>query len=249
MALTDFRQLRQEVQPADVILVEGISRLSGVIQAVTLSAWTHAALYVGRLEELPDNDLRERLAREEGWAPDQQLLLEAEMGRGTVICPLDRYKKYHLRICRPEGLLAEDVDKVIQFGLDRLGTPYDVRQIFDLLRFFMPYSLLPRRWRSSLFEAAHGEMTRTVCSTLIGEAFASVRYPILPHIQCDEAGKPHFQQRNSKLFTPRDFDHSPYFEVIKYPFLGDEDIKLYRDLPWDEMGPREEDAKRLDSAA
>ena len=35
---------------------------------------------------------------------------------------------------------------------------------------------------------------------------------------------------------PRDFDYSPYFSIIKYPFLGMNDIGLYRRLPWDKEG-------------
>ena len=233
LPLSDFASVRSHLRRADVILVEGRSRVSGVIQAVTLSSWSHAALYVGRLADLPDTETVRRAARRHGWTSDQQLLCEAELGRGTVLTPLEAYDGYHLRICRPENLLPEDVDLVIDYAMGRLGTPYNLRQILDLLRFFFPYGLLPRRWRSSLFEVGHGDFTRTVCSTLIARAFASVRYPILPTIQQNASGKYIFRSRNSKLFAPRDFDYSPYFEIIKYPFLGD-DCAMYRNLHWAE---------------
>jgi len=42
-----------------------------------------------------------------------------------------------------------------------------------------------------------------------------------------------FDIRNPKLFAPRDFDYSPYFSIIKYPYLGMNDLGLYRRLPWD----------------
>ena len=48
---TDFERLCEQIQPVDVILVEGRSRVAGIIQSVTLSAWTHAALYIGRAED------------------------------------------------------------------------------------------------------------------------------------------------------------------------------------------------------
>lgn len=238
LPLNDFRRTREHLQPADVLLVEGRTRVAGVIQTVTLSSWSHSAIYLGRLRDLPKIPEVRAQAAEHGWPDDQQLLCEAELGKGTVLCPLETYNGFHLRICRPTDLLPEDANKVIEFVLNRLGTPYDIRQIFDMLRFFFPYGLLPRRWRSSLFEAGHGDFTRTVCSTLIARAFASVRYPILPHVQFDAEGEFVLLQRNCRLFSPRDFDYSPYFGIIKYPFLGD-DVAMYRDLRWEEDEPSE----------
>jgi hypothetical protein len=236
MPLNDFGRLCEQVQPADVLLVEGRSLLSGVIQAVTLSSWSHSALYLGRLRDLPDAALRERLAAARGWAPQQQLLMESEMGQGTLIVPIEKYASFHLRICRPRDLRPDDVAMVIRYLLNRIGMPYDMRQIFDLLRFMFPYGLLPRRWRSSLFETMPGEITRAVCSTLIAEAFAAVRFPILPVIHRGAGNTYKFYRRNSRLMTPRDFDYSPYFDIVKYPFFGGRDIQLYRDVPWDDMG-------------
>lgn len=234
MPLNDFGRLREHLQPADVVLVQGLSRMSGVIQAVTLSSWTHAALYIGTLDELSDQALAARLTRDNGWSGDQQLLIEAEVGLGCVITPVDRYEPYHLRLCRPRDLPASDRETVVRHAISRLGTAYDLRQIVDLLRFLFPYGLLPRRWRSSLFEIGHGQATRLVCSTLIAESFHAVRYPILPHLQRGKDGGHIFRYSNSRLFTPRDFDYSPYFDIIKYPFFGDEDTRLYREMDWDD---------------
>lgn len=234
-----------------MVLVEGRTRVSGVIQAVTLSNWSHAALYVGRLRELPDPALREHLRRRNGWKPDTRLVLEAELGLGTVLSDLNKYRSHHVRICRPHDLLPEDADRLVRFALKQLGTLYDIRQIFDLLRFFFPYGLLPRRWRSSLFDYRSGAHARTVCSTLIAEAFACVRFPILPIIQRDESGELTFMPRNSRLFVPRDFDNSPYFQVIKYPFLGGRDMELYRQMRWNTHGVLDTDVNQevLDSGA
>jgi len=104
----------------------------------------------------------------------------------------------------------------------------------DLARFFFPWGVLPRRWRSSLFQHNAGEATRTVCSTLLAEAFGSVNFPILPFIWRATDGSIRFFKRNPRLFAPRDFDYSPYFHIIKYPFLGMGDLGLYRRLPWSE---------------
>ena len=43
-------------------------------------------------------------------------------------------------------------------------------------------------------------------------------------------------RRNEMLTTPSDFDFSPYFEIIKYPILGINDLAVYRRLPWDQNG-------------
>ena len=44
-------------------------------------------------------------------------------------------------------------------------------------------------------------------------------------------------RRNPKLCTPSDFDYSPYFEIIKYPFLDFATHSSYRLLPWSESSP------------
>lgn len=229
---SDFGEMRQHLRPADIILLEGRTRIAGVIQAVTLSSWTHAALYIGRPMDMLDPDIAGRLCDEYGFAEDTQLILEAEIGEGVIISRLSRYATEHLRLCRPSALTPEDAQAVIGYAFDRLGVAYDVRQIFDLLRFFFPYGLLPRYWRSSLFEVGSGKIAHTICSTLLAEAFNSVHYPVLPRVYPGGDGKPVFHELNSRLMTPRDFDYSPYFDIVKYPFYGEE-VENYRDLPWD----------------
>ena len=231
----DFERLCEQLRPADVVLVEGRTRISGIIQSVTLSSWTHAGLYVGRLDDLAAGDAVARL-RDAGVPGDMPVLLEAEIGRGVHLSPITRYAREHLRLCRARELSVRDAQTVVAFALARLGAPYNLRQIGDLLRFFFPYGLLPRRWRSSLFEAGHGDMARTICSTLIARAFARVRYPILPEMHRGPHGEVVLHRRNARLVTPRDFDHSPYFEIVKYPFFGD-DVARYRELSWADDRP------------
>jgi len=232
--LSDFGQMRGHLRPADVILVEGRTRVAGIIQAVTLSSWTHAALYLGRPRDLADPDLATFLCDQLQFAPDEQLILEAEIGKGVIVSSLTRYSQEHLRLCRPSALTTQDAQAVIAYALARLGMPYDVRHIFDLLRFFFPYGLLPRYWRSSLFEAHSGEIVRTICSTLLAEAFSSVHYPILPRVLPGGDGELIFHELDARLHTPRDFDYSPYFDIVKYPFYS-EDAMSYRDLRWDDQ--------------
>jgi len=235
----DFSRLAIEVKPCDVVLVEGRNRISSFIKTITLSSWTHSALYIGRLEDVDDPELRAEIQRHYAGDANEQLLIEPLLGQGTVISPLSNYKNDHLRICRPKSLSARDGQQVIAEAVKYFGREYDIRQLVDLARFVFPYGVLPRRWRSNLFELNAGEQAKTVCSTMIAEVFAAVHYPILPVIHRDEAGGLRMYKRNPRLYTPRDFDYSPYFEIIKYPILGfdsSDDIELYRQLPWDKDG-------------
>jgi hypothetical protein len=84
-----------------------------------------------------------------------------------------------------------------------------------------------------LFQHNAGGPTRTVCSTLMAEAFASVNFPVLPIVEQDDQGHLTFYKRNPRLFAPRDFDYSPYFDIIKYPFVA-VTAAAYKDLPWEE---------------
>jgi hypothetical protein len=120
---------------------------------------------------------------------------------------------------RPKGLNRHDARQVLAFALSRVGRPYDVRQILDRARFLFPWAIMPRRWRSTLFHHRVGLSTRTVCSTMIAQGFDAVRFPILPLVQRHEGTTMRLFRRNPLLCTPKDFDYSPYFEIIKYPFL------------------------------
>lgn len=247
--LCDFQRLSAELKPGDVLLVEGRSRVAQSIKLITQSAWTHAALCVGRLHDIGDPGLRNLVVQYYQRDHSEQLLVEAVLGEGTRVSPLSKYRKDHLRLCRPEGLSAADAQMVIAYAIRRLGSDYDVRQLLDLARFFFPWAILPRRWRSSLFQHNVGESTRTVCSCLLAQAFSTVDFPILPFIDKRDDGTVRFFKRNPRLFTPKDFDYSPYFHIIKYPFPGLEDVGVYRNLPWSSSPAIYSDRDRSYSAA
>ncbi|MBT4521542.1 MAG: hypothetical protein HOC23_16205 [Halieaceae bacterium] len=230
--LCNFEQICQEIKSCDVILVEGRSRVSEVIKLITQSSWSHAALYIGRLGDVDDTLLRESLRQHYSGSADVQLIIESELGMGTVVRPLTRYETEHLRICRPRGICHQDSQKVVRYAVGRLGTAYDVRQIFDLARFLFPWFIMPRRWRSSLFRARAGSSTHTVCSTMIAEAFGSIQFPILPLVKQIKQSEVKLYLRNPRLCTPSDFDYSPYFDIIKYPFLDFNNYAEQRLLPW-----------------
>lgn len=233
--LCDFERIRYELRPCDVLLIEGRSRISEVIKQITQSSWSHACIYIGRLHDVDNVALRKELEQKFNGDPNVQLVIEGYLGKGTIVSPLENYKSDHIRICRPRGLSRQDAQQVTAFAIHKLGTDYDMRQIFDLARFLVPWSILPRRWRSSLFVHHAGQSTKTVCSTMIAEAFSSIDFPILPVVKQHEESGVELYVRNPRLFTPRDFDYSPYFEIIKYPFISFLESP-YRNLPWNRQG-------------
>lgn len=237
LELEDHERLQSELQPADVILVEGRARVSRIIQSVTRSRWSHAALYVGRAQALINTfpALADQIVDGDLNA-NHPMLLEAELGQGVALVPLQKYGNDHLRLCRPKGLSSEDLRTLMEYGFSKIGSQYNLRQVMDLLRLLIPFPLLPRRWRSSLFTFAPGGVVRTICSSLIASCFYQVRYPIVPVLKKRDESTLILQRQNIRLLTPADFDASPYFEIIKYPVLGGEDLNFYRQLPWDDEG-------------
>ncbi len=229
--LSDFERLNHELRPCDVILVEGRSRISDIIRWLTNSPWTHAALYIGKLYDIEDTDLRTQISEIYEGDPSERLIIESELGHGTVVRPLSVYKHEHLRLCRPSRLSHKDSAEVVRHAASQIGLDYDVRQIFDLMRFLLPWYVLPKRWASTLFRQKNHKPAKTVCSTMIAESFGQVNFPILPLVKHTDHGKTQLFRRNPRLCTPSDFDYSPYFEVIKYPFM-DFYHEEYHLLPW-----------------
>lgn len=232
----DFNRLKYEIRPGDVLLIEGRSRISSVIRTLTQSPWTHAALYIGRLIDFDDEETRDIIRKHIDTKDNARLIIEDLIDKGTTITALNFYHNHHIRICRPIGITPSDLHLVINYAIRALGQPYNVRHLLDLARFLLPWTILPRRWGSSLFRTSTGEPESGICSSLIAEAFASVQFPILPFIIPHEEGYEVFH-RNPYLYTPKDFDYSPYFEIIKYPlFNPDEPLPYYRRLPWTKRG-------------
>lgn len=230
--LSDFDRLRYEIRPCDVLLVEGISRISDIIRATTQSPWTHSMLYIGRLHDVENPLLRQRIREVYHGDEREQLVIESLLGKGTIVTSLSFYQEMHMRICRPKGISRQDAQNVIAYAIGRLGREYDVRQVVDLARLLIPWGILPRRWRSSLFQYKPNETTRQICSSLLAEAFASVRFPILPILHRREDKTLELITRNPRLYAPKDFDYSPFFEIIKYPFFSLSEDGMYRHLPW-----------------
>ena len=209
---SDPETLHRTLQPGDILLVEGNQKISAAIKYLTQSTWSHSALYVGdALPEPTDGAERPRL-------------VEVNLGQGCVAVPLSKYRTYNTRICRPSGLTPDDRQAVVDFMLGRLGTRYDMKNIFDMLRYFFPTPPVPVRWRRRMIAFGSGDPTRAICSTMIAQAFERIRYPILPEITLAPgraSAQSHYSRReilhirHFSLYTPRDFDLSPYFQIVK----------------------------------
>lgn len=243
--LSDFERLRYEIKPSDIILIEGRTRISGIIKQITQSAWSHAAVYIGRLNDFWDESQKTHIRSFYTGDAREPLVVESVLGKGTVVTPLSFYRRDHLRICRPRGIAPKDAEHVIAYVVSRLGTEYDVRQLFDLARFFLPWGILPRRWRSSLFENKPGPAVKVICSTMIAEAFNSVRFPILPLVRESEGKVLQLVPVHPRLMVPKDFDYSPYFDIIKYPYISIDLEGTYRKLPWGDEGEFTKDREKI----
>jgi len=210
-AVSDPQRLAAALVPGDVLLVEGNRRVSTAIKYLTQSRWSHAALYVGDFTRI-------------GSGVDAPTLIEADIEHGVIAVPLTSVAGVNTRICRPVGLEPQDCQRVCRYAIERLGLKYDLRNIIDLARYLLPVPPVPVYLRRRMLALGSGDPTRAICSTLIAQAFQSVRYPILPRIErqapSDATARVYgvreiLHIRHYSLFTPRDFDVSPYFKVIK----------------------------------
>lgn len=214
---SDPETLARTLRPGDILLVEGNQKVSAAIKYLTQSTWSHAALFVGDAAPLTIDQAALPAA-------ERPQLIEVNLGEGCVAVPLTKYRTYNTRICRPIGLTPEDRDTVLTFMVSRLGLKYDMKNITDMLRYFLPTPPIPVRWRRRMIAFGSGDPTRAICSTLIAEAFETIRYPILPDVMRapgHAAATSTYSRdeilhiRHHSLYTPRDFDLSPYFEIVK----------------------------------
>ena len=232
---SDPNALAASLRPGDVLLVEGNNHISGVIKYLTQSTWSHAALYVGPLGGRVNAD------------GETHTLIEAELGIGVNSAPLSKYSRFHTRVCRPIGLTETDCQQVCEYAIQRIGLEYDIKNITDLMRYLMPLPV-PQRWRRRALALGSSDSTRIICSALIAQAFESVRYPILPRVTRTEsrvARRELLEIRHSSLYTPRDFDISPYFSVVK-PTI--ENGFEYKKLHWADLPLPPEEPPSVDAS-
>ncbi|MDD9896098.1 MAG: YiiX/YebB-like N1pC/P60 family cysteine hydrolase [Gammaproteobacteria bacterium] len=214
-----IKDVAKVLKTGDIVLVEGNTRISIAIKYLTQSSWSHACLYIGEEED----------------SAEKETLLEADLRAGVRVVSLKHFEEFNLRICRPVNLIDEDRKKLLAFAKAKIGQKYDLKNVFDLVRYIIQKPPVPNRYRRAMIALGSGEPTKAICSTLIAESFQSIGYPILPRReggQGIDGEVPQFYRRHFTHFTPRDFDLSPYFEVIKPTLEKGFD---YRDLRWKDI--------------
>ncbi len=244
--------LKSQIRTGDVLLVEGSQRISEVVKYLTQSSWSHSAIYIGD-ELIRSNHPLAEQARTTFGGDAQFLLVEALVEEGGVLSPLSKYVEYNIRLCRPYNLQPQDCQVILDDVISQLGYTYDLQNILDLARYFLPVSLVPRRFRRRALHFGSGRPTQVICSSMIAASFGKVRFPILPHVEStpdaqetrspfyhrffakeqNTRDRPAFRRRHPTLITPRDFDLSPYFHAIKFNIIGSRRLD-YRNIIWAE---------------
>ncbi len=220
--VNNMDHLLRVIRKGDVVLVEGRSRVSRIIQLLTQSSWSHSAFYVG--DALAGN--------EEGKAdtPDRRhMLIEADATSGVTAVPLGKYCDENIRVCRPFGIGAQDLESVVAEVIGNLGKRYDHQNILDLALLSLPLFMNPFKKRT--IKACLGGCTEyeVICSGMIAKAFQRVGYPIVPALSPykdtteDVSRNPYgakLVMRHYSRIVPRDFDLSPNFDIVKFNIIA-----------------------------
>ena len=155
-------EIKSVLRPCDVILIEGKSRVSKAIQFITESNWSHAAIFIGKYKKF------------------ENCLIEVKLVDGCVYTDLNYYSNYNIRVCRPMFLSPAMKKDMLIFFKNKIGVTYDLRNIFDLIRFIYPNPPVPKKYRRNLIGIGAGNPTKAICSTLIAQGFQKQNHPILP---------------------------------------------------------------------
>ncbi len=217
----DLAALKRSIRKGDILLSQGNQRVSAIIRYLTQSPWSHAMLYIGD-ELLVHGGERAQRAREAFGEGAEHLLIDA-VPQGVIAAPLSRYVDYNIRLCRPR-LAPEDCKTVLEDAIAAIGWRYDLRNLVDLARYYLPAELVPQRLRRQGPRLGSGARATVICTSLIGALFDRVGYPIHPI----RDGR----RRHPSLLAPCDFDRSPYFEIVKFN-AGDESFD-YRSIAWND---------------
>ena len=252
----DPEALQRQIRKGDVLLVDGDGRISAMIKYLTQSSWSHAAFYIGD-EMLRRGGEQAEQARRAFGEEAAHLLVEA-LPQGVVASPLSKYIDFNIRLVRPHRLRSDHLQSILDDHVASIGWRYDLRNVFDLARYLVPVSLIPSRLRRTALHFGSGAPTEVICSSLIGQIFQRVRFPVLPAVEFPDNAEevvPRrgrllrlifgydsvrytgiFHMRHPTLLTPRDFDLSPYFEIIKFNVIIDGNFDYTR-IQWAKQDP------------
>ncbi len=226
--VNDIPRLHTIIRKGDVVLVEGRSEMSRVIKLFSSSHWSHVAMYVGD-ELVQPHQPDANVYKTRFGSQARHLLVEAYSGQGVVVTPLDSYRDFNIRICRPYGIRLKDMDAVVADVVSNIGRHYDDRNIQEIAHLVLASVFKPNNQRSHKACLGSCNDFQVICSGMIARAFQRVGYPIVPalHPLAEENGELTSNPYGAKLIMrhfsqilPRDFDLSPNFEVIKFNIVG-----------------------------
>ena len=247
----DFEGLKRQIRKGDVLLVKGDLRVSSVIKYLTQSSWSHAAVYIG--DELLKRGGEPRERALEAFGDEAQHLIVEALFEGVVVAPLIKYVDSNVRLCRPHRLRPEHLELILDDAIAAIGWQYDVRNILDLAWHLVLVSLFPSRYRRDVQRLGSGAATEVICTSLLGRLFNKVGFPVLPSVTYPDGVDPRrapvrrarlewlrrtrspdvgvFRQLHHTLLTPRDFDLSPYFDIVKFNVIEQSGFD-YQRIEW-----------------
>jgi hypothetical protein len=248
----DLEATKQYMRKGDVLLVDGHLRVSVLIKYLTHSPWSHAALYVG--DELLQRGGALRALAEEHFGSEAEHVVVEALTEGVVASPLSKYIDHNLRICRPHRLRSKHLTRILDGAIGAIGWRYDLRNVFDLALHLGGAAMLPPRHRKRALRFGSGAARSVICSSLLGQLFDDVGFPVLPQVSYMDApggserparrallsmlsrrdeARNVYRRRHPTLLMPRDFDLSPFFRVVKVGAMGTRGFD-YERIAWED---------------
>jgi hypothetical protein len=259
----DLSALKAHIRKGDVLLVEGDQRVSAIIRYLTQSSWSHSALYIGDELLRRGGEQAEWARRHFGDEAAHLLVEAVPRGVlasplakyvdfNVRICRPHRLRSEHLQVIMDEAVAAigwrYDLRNVfdlarylipVQFVPPRLrlaalhfgsGEPTEVicssliARLFYRVRFpILPHQVeeaTPRLARAAWEPPHEATLGAALTRRVLGRPSRS-EYTGL------------FRMRHPTLVTPRDYDLSPFFDVVKFNPLARGDFDYSR-MRWEE---------------
>lgn len=190
--VTDYRTLRPRLRSGDVMLCSGNGVFSAMIQQVTESVWSHAALVL-RLDAI-----------------DRVMLLESVEPVGVRTIRLSKYLDNYRNdgLPYPGGIVvirhrhferqvdAEKLKELSGFAVNCLGRPYDREDIARIAARIMAARLdyTQEQWRRIERNEDY------ICSEYVARCYEQIGLPV--------------RQRHPAFVAPADFAADPHFELV-----------------------------------
>lgn len=158
--------MKTPLQKADIILVRRKSLINWLVRFVTMSRWGHSVMYIGN-----------------------NFCIESDVW-GVRMFPIGELKNVEHRVYRHKKISPATADAICEDVIDHVGTGYDFRAIWDMLKLF----LTGRKANNK----SVGNKKKFICSELIAKYYYEAGLPVIKKYKYDE-------------IVPHDFDDSRYF--------------------------------------